>query len=419
MLALIVLAVLAAVVWTIMTIGSLFAPRVVVMATGPEGSAQYEFSPRYQEILARAGVELRLVPTAGGVENLELLSDPRSGVGVAFVEGGLTTREKSPDLVSLGTVGLEPLWIFMRAESQGRGPQKLAGKRISIEPEGSATRVIGRRFLELNGLSETGVTLLGLTPEQSAEALLRREIDCSMMLASWRSPSVQKLLVADGVVLESHPRADAYVARFPSITKVILPTGVADLARNIPSTDVTLIAVEADLVARRNLHPALQYLLLEAASEIHGGGTFFNRAGRFPAPESSDLPLSEMARTYFKSGRPFTYRVLPYWLAGLVERLLILLIPLFTIVFPIVRLFPAVHASIIQRRLFGMYGELKLLEAEMQATAPGADLHDYKVALEDLNKRANRMKVPLGYVQRLYILKSHIASAQAESEKRR
>ncbi|MGO8404019.1 hypothetical protein ACC783_38060, partial [Rhizobium ruizarguesonis] len=83
----------------------------------------------------------------------------------------------------------------------------------------------------------------------------------------------------------------AYVALFPSLSKVVLPTGVADLARNIPPRDVTLLAVETSLVVRRNLHPALQYLLLEAASEIHGGPEIFHKAGRFPAAEAINLPL--------------------------------------------------------------------------------------------------------------------------------
>ena len=47
-------------------------PRVVVMATGTEGGAYHEIGKRYREILARAGVELRLRQTGGSVENVEL-----------------------------------------------------------------------------------------------------------------------------------------------------------------------------------------------------------------------------------------------------------------------------------------------------------------------------------------------------------
>jgi TRAP-type uncharacterized transport system substrate-binding protein len=411
---LVVVAVLAALAWMAATIGNPFPPRTVVMATGPEGSAYREFGERYREVLRRSGVDVRLVTTAGGVENLSRLEDPRSDVSIAFLEGGVTNREKSPDLVSLGTVTLEPVWMFFRGTLQGTVAQRVAGKRISIEPEGSATRVIMRMFLALNGVDEASVELLGLSPEEGAEALVRGDIDGAIMVTSWQSPAVRKLLVAEGIVLQGHPRADAYVARFPSLSKVVLPTGVADFARNIPPEDVPILAVEASLAVRKSLHPGLQYLLLAAAAEIHGGPDVFYRAGRFPSPVAINLPLSDQAQSFYKSGRPFVYRYLPFWVAGLAEHLLVVLIPLFTVVFPIAHFLPAVYGSFINRRIYNLYGELKFLEAEMETASPGAAARE----LDELAKRANRLRVPLGYAQRLFILKSHIAIAQEEARKR-
>jgi TRAP-type uncharacterized transport system substrate-binding protein len=418
--ALVALALFGAGVWMALTVGNPFPPDTLTMATGPEGSAYPELGTRYREILKRAGIDLRVIKTEGGVENLARLRDRAAGVKIALVESGLTTRGESPDLVSLGTVSLEPLWSFFRRGTLGDSARtKLKGKRISIEPEGSATRVLARRLLELNGVAETSVELLGLPAEQSTEALLRGEIDGVVMLSSWRSPAVQRLLLADGVVLESYPRADAYVALFPSLYKVVLPTGVADLARNIPPEDVTLLAVEASLVARKDLHPAVQYLLLEAASEIHGGPDVFHKAGRFPAGEAVNLPLSRQAREFYQSGLPFVYRVLPLWMAGLTERLLILLIPLLVVVFPAVRFLPALYGYMVERRIYTLYGRLMDLEAELEQARPGPAPHQLVAALEDLGWRANHLSVPLRYSQRLFILKSHIALAKEEVEKRR
>jgi len=414
--ALLAVAVVGAVLWMGLTVGNPFPPRTVVMATGPEGGAYDELAARYCEVLGRAGIGLRVVRTMGGVENLARLADPRSGVMVAFLESGLTEAQISPNLVSLGTVSLEPLWAFFRRPTEGDVRRKLAGRRISIEPEGSATRVLARRLLALNGVDTNTVTLLGLPPQQAAEALLRGDIDGAVMLTSWRSPVVQKLLIADGVVLETYPRADAYVARFPSLSKVVLPTGVADLAKNIPPADVTLLAVEVSLVARRDLHPALQYLLLEAASEIHGGPDIFHKSGRFPAAEAVNLPLSEQAQEFYKTGLPFVYRALPLWLAGLMERILILLVPLVVVVFPLVRFLPAIYQYMVEYRIYRLYGELRVLEAELERG--GAEREQLAAALNDLAARANHLSVPLAYSQRLFILKSHIAMARADLEKR-
>lgn len=409
-----------------------FSPHALTMATGPEGGAFAEFGDRYREILRRSGVDVQLVRTAGGVDNLARLRDPRGSVSVAFVENGLTrdtirgdTTGSDPTraethLVSLGTVTVEPLWVFLRGGSgppAGSVAQRLAGKRISVEPEGSSTRVLARTLLALNGMDETSVELVGLPPEQAADALLRGEIDVATMLMPWQSPVIQKLVVADGVVLLGHPRADAYVARYPNLSKVVLPTGVIDLAKNVPSADVPLLAAEASLIVRENLAPGLQYLLLEAASEIHDGPAIFHQAGRFPAPESIDLPLSRQARTFYKSGRPFVYSHLPFWMAGVVERLLIVLIPLFT-VFPLIRFVPALYGNMIQRRIYLLYGELRVLEAELASMSPDAPTRDVAMKLERLAKRANGLRVPLGFAQRLFILRSHIAMAQEEVEKR-
>ncbi|MFI5210610.1 MAG: TAXI family TRAP transporter solute-binding subunit [Gemmatimonadales bacterium] len=417
--ALLALALIAALVWMGLTVGNPFPPKTIMMATGPAGSAYEEFGLRYQEFFRRAGIELRLVPTAGGFDNLARLRDPRSGVVVGFVESGVTNRRESPSLMTLGAVTVEPLWLFFRrGTSEGAVATRLAGKRISIDAEGSGTRVLARALLKLNGVPDSSVTLLALDPEQSADALLRGEIDGAVMLTSWQSPAVQKLLAADGIVLQGYPRADAYVARFPVLDKVILPQGVADLARNIPPADVPLLAVESNLVVRRDLHPAINYLLLEAAAEVHRGQAIFHQADRFPAPGTIDLPLSEQALTWYRSGRPFVYRYLPFWLAGLAEKLLILLIPLFAVIFPLVSFLPRVFQAITERRIFVMYRELKFVEQALEAEGPVAGLDRLAVALAEVERRANHLWVPLGYSQQLFILKSHIALIQGRIDKR-
>jgi TRAP transporter TAXI family solute receptor len=417
--AIVAVAVTAAAVWMVIAYGGLLPPRTLVMATGPAGGADQELGARYRDILARAGVELRLRPTAGAVENLALLRDPRSGVSVAFAEAGITSREESPDLASLGTVSFEPLWFFFRGQPRAAAAKALQGKCISIGPEGSGTRKLALRLLALNGVDEKSVVLLGLTPEQAAEALLRGEIDAAVMLTSWPSPAVQRVLTTDGIVLVTYPRADAYVALFPYLNKLVLPAGVVDLARNIPPVDVTLLAVQGSLAVRKDLHPALQYILLEAAFEVHGGPGIFQRAGRFPAPEAIDLPLSDQAHHYYRSGRPFLYRYLPFWLSGMTERLLIVLIPLLAVAYPLARLLPQLYQWWMQHHLFKLYGELKLIETELGRRGAGESTDDLLSALDGLQQRTNRMFVTVSFAQRRYILKNHIQQAREQLERHR
>lgn len=402
------LAVAAGATWWLVGTWQPAPPRVLRMATGPAGSAHAEYGQRYRQILARSGVTLELEPTVGALANLARLRDLQSGVSAGFVQAGTTTPEESPDLVSLGTVFYEPLWLFHRATDSVGAFSDLRGKRLSIGPEGSATRALSLRLLALGGIDSTGAELLAYAPEEAATRLSSGEIDAAAFLTSWSSRVVQDLLRAPGITLASFPRADALVALVPFLNKRILPAGVVDLVRGVPSSDVALLAPKASLVVRRDLHPALQFLLLDAAAEVHSTPGIFRHAAEFPALESIDLPLSDGAELFHKRGAPFLQRHLPFWLAVLVERLAIVIIPLVGILFPLVRGLPAVRTWYVQRRISMFYGELKLLELEMEdprALTTGPQLIR---KLDELEKRVSRLRISEDFAALIYALRQHI-----------
>jgi TRAP-type uncharacterized transport system substrate-binding protein len=384
------------------------APRVVVMATGPGKSAYASYAERYREILARSGVDLRLRRTAGALENLALLRDPASGVSVAFSQAGTVAPEDARVLVSLGTVFYEPLWLFHRGLDRKGTYAAFRGKRLSIGPEGSGTRALALWALSLGGIDSRSPGLLALDPADAAERLARGEIDAAAIVASWESPVVRQLLAAPGVELASFPRADAYVALNPYLNKLVLPAGVGDMGRNIPPTDVVLVAPKTSLVVRRDLHPGVQVLLLDATDEVHSPPGLFHRAGEFPAPEAIDLPLSADARQFYRSGPPMLQRYLPFWLAVLARRLLLVLVPLVGVVYPVVRTLPAAYSWMNRRRVFRLYGELKLIELETERRPAGTSTQALVARLDDLEGRASRLHVSRGQSVHAYTLRHHI-----------
>ena len=163
------------------------------------------------------------------------------------------------------------------------------------------------------------------------------------MMNSWGAPVIQQLLADEHVALSGFPHADAFVALYPFLNKVIVPRGVTDLARDQPPADVTLIATKTTLVVRQDLHPALQYLLLNAATEIHSRPSIFNRANEFPAAEAIDMPLSSEAARFYKSGLPFLLDYFPFWMAELLGKLIILLIPILGVLYPMMRFLPGLY----------------------------------------------------------------------------
>jgi len=201
---------------------------------------------------------------------------------------------------------------------------------------------------------------------------------------------------------------------YPYLSKLVLPAGVADLAENRPPADVLLLAPKASLVVRRSLHPAIQYLLLEAAEEMHSAPSVFNKAGEFPAPQTVELPLSTHARQFYKTGSPFLLRTLPFWLAVLVQQLLVLAIPLVGVLFPVLRFAPAIYGWLGQRRVYKLYSELKRLEDQLTAIPPPGTTDDFIERLDQMEGRASRQSVPASVRPQLYWLRSHIEMVRDE-----
>jgi len=386
-------------------------PRMIVMATGSKGGTFYDVGERYRAALASAGVEVRLVPSGGAAENLALLLDPHSGVSVGLVQGGTIGAEASSKLESLGTIFYEPLWLFhKRGLRDDKGVVDLRGRRISVGPVGSGTRELSLELLKRNGIDGQNSELLALTTKESEEKLLAGEIDALGTVNAWEAPIVQKLITDEHIELYSFAaRADAYVALYPFLNKVVVPRGVGDLAMDLPPADVILFAPKISLFVRKDLHPAIQYLLLDAAMQIHSRPGIFQHANQFPAAEGIDIPLSREAQQFYKSGRPFLHNYLPFWVAELFGTLILLLIPILGVLYPMIRSLPRLYDWLMRSKITRIYGELRFLEDEiMDARRTGRDVSAMVVQLDHLEEQANHLKIPTAYASRLYELRNHI-----------
>jgi TRAP transporter TAXI family solute receptor len=384
-------------------------PRMIVMATGSEGGAYHELGKRYRAELAKEGIEVQLLPTAGSPENRALLLDQHSGVNVALIQGGTMSAGDGSQLASLGTLYYEPLWWFRRREIQVEGVSGLMGKKLSIGPEGSGTRVLSLELIKASGLDKQVGELLALPPQAAGEKLLAGQIDAVTMVAAWDAPEVQQLLGDERVTLTGYQRADALVARYPFLSKLVVPRGVRDLAKDLPPTDVTLIAVKASLVVRNDLHSAIQYLLLSAAQQIHSPPSIFRRANEFPAGEVVDIPLSNEALRFYKSGPPLLHNYLPFWIAELTAKLIILLIPILAVLYPMTQFLPSLYDWAMRSKVLRMYGELRFLEDEISdARRTKCDTSEMITRLDRLEEQANRLKLPVAYASMLYSLRDHV-----------
>jgi TRAP-type uncharacterized transport system substrate-binding protein len=387
-------------------------PRTIVMATGPEGGANYELGGRYRKVLARSGIELKLLPTSGSLENLRLLRDPKSGVSVGLLQDGAAEGAETSGVEALGTIGYEPLWLFRR-NGVGGTLGALAGKRVSIGPEGSGARAFALNVLRRTKTEGTIGELFGFPPLVAAEKLIGGDIDAAFIVTGWSSPAVQSLINAKGVELTSFDRADAIVALYPFLTKVTLPRGIFDLLNDRPPGDIQLLASKSILAVRGDLHPALQYLLLTAATEIHSQSGIFQKAEQFPVAESIDLPLSADAERFHRSGRPFLQEQLPFWLAVLIEKALFVLVPLAAVAYPMFRFLPMLYDWMMRSKIQRMYGEMRSVENAMEDQADKLDAPAMMARIDQLERRAIHLRVPTAYDSSLYTMRLHIGLIRA------
>lgn len=390
--------------------------RITIASGGPHG-AYYAYAKRYREILARQGVTLNVLETAGSVENIALLESPEADVQVAFVQGGSAEFARGDTIRSLASLYYEPLWLFVNERTKFTAPADIVGKRISIGPEGSGTRALVLALLNDAGFGPDDVSISDANGEAAADALRSGTLDIMMLVASPESELVQGLLRSKGVALLGFARADAYTRRHRYLTKLTLPQGAIDLRDNLPPEDVGLLAATANLVADDNLHPALVDLLLQAATEIHSGGGLFEQPLAFPSPRFLVFPLSDEAQRYFTSGRRFLRRTLPYWAATLVDRLLVMLLPIIAIIIPLMRIMPPVYKWRVRRRAYKWYKELRYLERRIQGRAHD-DLVAYRAELDRIESEVKKVKIPLAYAEELYQLRLHIRYVREGLERR-
>jgi len=383
-------------------------PRNIVMSTGMEGGSYAAYAEWYRQILGREKVRLELLPSSGSVENLRRLRDPSFKIDVGFVQGGTGSRVESPNLLSLGALFYTPLWVFYRSPETHDNLSQLKGKKINIGPEGSGVRKFAVDLLEASKAAGPPTSLLNLTNTDAAKELGEGRIDAVMIFGTADSPTVQELLHKEGVKLLSFSQAEAYTRLFPALSHVILPAGLLDLAKKKPPADVHLLAATTNLVARDTLHPALVYLLLDAASEIHSGGGWVHKAGEFPSPKAQDFPLSDRAERFYKSGPPLLFDYLPFWVAIFVDRLVLLLVPTAVVLIPLMRIMPWFYSWRNRRKFFNWYGELKELELEMRESPRPERVGDYRKRLDRIEAAVNEVHVPLGFFHEAYNLKQHI-----------
>ena len=414
-------AIIALGIWAALHFVDPAPPMRIVMATGTDDSQYSDFARHYQSILAADGVQLVLQGSGGAAENLRKLRNEDDESRIAFLQDGLadSTPGATPDspdspdsasvkLVSLGSVSYEPIWLFYRGKRLRSRLTELGGMRIAVGEAGSGTNVFAMRLLTASGIGPGNATLLKVTHAQAQQMLMHAQVDAAFFIGTPDSSLIRTLARQPQVHIMNMDQSQAYSRLFPYLHTLVLPHGSMDLAHDTPGQDLHLLATTTTVVVTEDLHPALVALLMKAMSKTHAAPGLLNDAREFPAPKDSDFPLSKEAERFYKSGPPFLQRYLPFWLATLVDRAALAILPVLAILVPVVRTAPALYFWRIRRRIYRWYGELKYIEIQAGQQHPDAEKAILLRQVDVIEEKVKLAALPLAFTEHVYVLREHM-----------
>lgn len=377
-------------------------PSTVVIAVGLKGGAFEHIAERYRERLARHHVTLDIRVSERPLDNINVLEDRHSGFDASFLFGGAVSGRQSTNVMSLGRISFNPIWFFYRGQETLHRLTQLKGKRVGAN---FGFRSIDE-ILSANGVNPNTATLLQLAGPASAKALKDGEADVITIFAELNSPITQSLLRDPTVRLMSLTQAEALARVFPYLTRLNLPQGVIDFEKNIPATDVNMIATTSAVLVRKDLHPELVYLLAQTLSEEHGGAGIFHRAGDFPTQTDAEFSVAEEAREFYKNGPSLLQRYLPFWMINFTKRMLAVLLTGMVVVIPLLSLAPRLYQWLLKAYMAKIYRRLRGVETQLQAELIAPEVVALKIDLENIDKAVNF--VPMRHSDEFLSIKGHI-----------
>lgn len=384
-------------------------PMELRFAAGGVDGQYYSLAQQYADALAAHGITVDVLETAGTVENYRLLES--GDADVALLQGGIASDLADQGTQSLGGVLAEPFWIFVPRNSSAADFGNLHDMTVAAGSAGSGTRAMTERLQR-----EWGGAWAPLNPlagSAAATALIAGDIDAAVFTASVDASYVQRLLRNPETRLIGVRRAPGLAMRDAALAPVTLYEGVVDMDRNIPSSNVSLIAAIAQLGVREGLHPALQAVLLEAAEPIHDSGTMITPGGTYPDATQTDLVLSAEARRFYRKGPTFLRRYFSFGWANFFERAWVFLIPLITLMIPLVQMAPPVYRWRIRRKIYVWYNDLRDLERRGVEAESDASRDKVLAEIQALQHEVGQVEVPVSYNDELYHLRSHINFVEA------
>jgi uncharacterized protein len=273
-----------------------YPPGPLRIASGGPGGVYFDYAQGIAAVVRAAlpGLRPEVVPTAASVANVRLVAAGQADVGLTTADAAAAAfRGQAPFASALPILALARtyenyLQLAVRLDRHIGGVADLAGRRVSIGPEGSGTALIAERMLTMAGVPVSAVNVSRLDPAPAAEAVRAGTLDGMFFSGGIPTDALAGLAAATPIAFL--PLGD-YVApmraRYGEVyVERTIPASVYGLG-----TPTATIGVANYLVVHRAMDARVAYHLIRA---------LFERRDLLAAahPEGAHLDRGEAVSTY-------------------------------------------------------------------------------------------------------------------------
>jgi len=387
-------------------------PRNVYMAVGQQGSSFEQLGNKFKRYFEAEGITLHFVYTDGNTETMQNVSNPKSNVTAAFALAGMSSKFHHPNLQTLGSIEYVPLWLFHRGKELDTSSVLAAfgSKKVAIGPVGSGTSILTDRLLSLTSLNIDNLqNFVHMGSAQATQQIIDGEVFAMFIADAENGPNLQRLLKHEDIHPFNFEYAQAISKKLPLLIPVVLPKGSLDLKTRRPAKDVNMLATTATLLIKKDTHPAIQHIFMVSAEYISRDlEPLFSNPDFFPAYLDRSFPLSPIAHRYYERGAPVLMDKLPLWVVSYLDKIWLLLVGSFAIIFPIAKLFPNYRRNRAVLIISNAYVALLDIERLAVATNSVIKLRALLLRLEELNSEMLGIDVMTEEMNRLYSMKGSL-----------
>jgi hypothetical protein len=407
-----VLALAAAATWVVSQTLLTLPPRTLALAVGVPDGGYAQAGERYRAELERHGIVTELLTTeTGALGPLQRLANTQDIAQAGFAHGLLAERGPEAPVQALAVIGRQPLWVFTH-HTGILHLGMLRGLEVAAGQPGGPIRDVTEQLLAQSQVQARDVTWVDKQGMTAANLLLEQQVDAMVTIGSSDAPTVRLLTRSPGILMVGLDRANALATREPRLRPFVLPQGAIELRGNVPPRDLTLLSTGTHLLVRETMHPALQRVLLDAATELHATPSFLQQQSEFPDFQT-DFPLSPVARAYALGERPWLETLLPYWWAQLAGLLLYGVLPIAAFTLLLLLWIPRLFSLRVNAILAHHYGELKFLEQELEGVSENPiHLKHLLQRLDELELQVAGLDLPDRFADRWYTLREHLGAAR-------